>query len=64
MPAQAGIQGQMARAAYDPSWIPGLALLARNDGNTNSLSISCAQYLYCARVRIALFALRRWHLSF
>jgi hypothetical protein len=32
MPAQAGIQEKYALASYDASWIPGLALLARNDG--------------------------------
>jgi hypothetical protein len=44
MPAQAGIQEHLARAAHDPSWIPGLALLARNDGKTNPPHISCTQY--------------------
>ncbi len=32
MPAYAGIQEHMALASGDASWIPGLALLARNDG--------------------------------
>jgi len=45
MPAQAGIQGHIALAAGEASWIPGLALLARNDGDANSLRVSCAQYL-------------------
>ena len=31
------------------SWIPGLALLARNDEAGNSLRISCAVYLGCQR---------------
>jgi hypothetical protein len=31
MPAQAGIQGDSARASGYTAWIPGLALLARND---------------------------------
>jgi hypothetical protein len=31
MPAQAGIQEYPARASTFASWIPGLALLARND---------------------------------
>jgi hypothetical protein len=45
MPAQAGILGHMALAAGEASWIPGLALLARNDGNANSLRNSGARYL-------------------
>jgi hypothetical protein len=36
MPAQAGIQEHMALAAGEASWIPGLALLARNDGNAKT----------------------------
>ena len=31
MPAKAGIQGDSALASGYTSWIPGLALLARND---------------------------------
>jgi len=31
MPAKAGIQGGSALASASASWIPGLALLARND---------------------------------
>ena len=34
MPAKAGIQGDSARASGYTSWIPGLALLARNDAST------------------------------
>jgi len=44
MPAQAGIQVHSARAMGEAAWIPGLALLARNDGTANSLRISCARY--------------------
>jgi hypothetical protein len=44
MPAQAGIQDLQAEADGDAAWIPGLALLARNDGNANLLRISCALY--------------------
>ena len=32
MPAQAGSQGDSALASGYTAWIPGLALLARNDG--------------------------------
>jgi hypothetical protein len=32
IPAQAGIQEESAAAYRYPAWIPGLALLARNDG--------------------------------
>jgi hypothetical protein len=49
MPAEAGIQGHLALAARDAPWIPGLALLARNDGPVNPLRISCAQYLDCVQ---------------
>jgi hypothetical protein len=31
MPAKAGIQGHMTESVGENSWIPGLALLARND---------------------------------
>jgi hypothetical protein len=41
--AAAGIQEPSAWAARDAAWIPGLALLARNDGKANPLRISCAQ---------------------
>ncbi|MGE0822724.1 MAG: hypothetical protein AB7P18_11455 [Candidatus Binatia bacterium] len=40
MPAQAGIQMCMARDVREASWIPGLAVLARNDDYANSLRIS------------------------
>ncbi len=40
MPAQAGIQERTALACDETSWIPGLALLARNDGVSLYLSES------------------------
>jgi hypothetical protein len=38
MPAQAGIRDKSAGSSRDASWIPGLALLARNDEPAMSLS--------------------------
>ena len=52
MPAQAGIQEYAARAFGLASWIPGLALLARNDGAVNTLRISCVLYLALSRVEV------------
>jgi hypothetical protein len=45
LPAKAGIQEAEAEARTGSSWIPGLAVLARNDDSENSLRISCAQDL-------------------
>ncbi len=36
LPAQSGIQDLQAKASGDTSWIPGLALLARNDVCTST----------------------------
>jgi len=43
MPAQAGIQEHTAPASDYASWIPGLALLARNDA-ASSLTINVTDY--------------------
>ena len=54
----AGIQGLQAEACRSASWIPGLALLARNDDTANPLSISRAWYLGRTRFGSLLVGLR------
>jgi hypothetical protein len=44
MPAKAGIQENSALASGNASWIPGLALLARNDVVTFSFIFTASDY--------------------